>query len=317
MKLDLKYHKLLYELDQNSRQPIQQIAKKIGLSKDTVNYRINKLKEAGIIKSFNAVINSGKLGMMGARILLKFYNISPKKEKEIISYMLDNPHLKWMVSVEGRWDLNTYLVYENLLELNQYYDKFLNRFRNFIEERNLSFYIKIDYFSRDYLTNNTKKTKITGFALGDKEKIDAKDELILKELTYNSRVSILELSHITKLTPKTTIKKIKNLEKKQIITGYKTEFDLEKLGYQYYKIHLTLFNSIPEEVKKLQNYLRQHKNVVYEDQMLGGYDLEFELQFKNNRELREFIDKLRQKFSSLLKDYEILHYYKEYKLKFF
>ena len=97
----------------------------------------------------------------------------------------------------------------------------------------------------------------------------------------------------------------------------KKEFDLEKLWYQYYKLHLTLFNSIPEEVKRLQNYLRQHKNVVYEDQMLGGYDLEFELQFKNNRELREFIDKLRQKFSSLLKDYEILHYYKEYKLKFF
>ena len=78
-KLDLKDCKLLYELDCNSRQTIQQLAKKIGLSKDAVKYRINRLYNSKIIKSFNAVIDTGKLGFTSYRLFLKFYQLSPEK----------------------------------------------------------------------------------------------------------------------------------------------------------------------------------------------------------------------------------------------
>ncbi len=80
-KLDLKDRKLLYELDCNSRQTIQQLAKKIGLSKDAVNYRINKLIRNGIIKSFNAVIDTGKLGFISFRLFLNsiIYPLLKKK----------------------------------------------------------------------------------------------------------------------------------------------------------------------------------------------------------------------------------------------
>ncbi len=315
LKLDKKDYLLLSELDSNSRQPLQRIAKKIGLSKDAVNYRINKLQEAGIIKSFNAVINSGKLGYYGARLLLKFYHLSPQKEKEIIDYLLSNPHLKWMVSVEGTWNLNTWFLYNSIIELNSFYQEFLNLYRDYLEERNFSLYSGIDYFTRGYLSNSQRE-KIVAYALGQEEMIDSTDNLILKELTHNSRVTILDLSKKAKVTPKTIIKKIRSLEERKIITGYRTEFDLEKLGYQYYKMHLTLANSNPAQIKQLQGFLHQHRNFVYEDFVLGGYDLEFEVQFKDSPELRTFVDLLREKFSSIIRDYEILHYYKEYKLKF-
>ena len=92
-KLDLKNRKLLYELDCNSRQTVQQLAKRIGLSKDTVKYRINKLVKEGIIKSFNAIIDTGKLGFYSFRIFMKFYQLSPNKEKEILDFLLKNKNL--------------------------------------------------------------------------------------------------------------------------------------------------------------------------------------------------------------------------------
>ncbi|MFH0700843.1 MAG: Lrp/AsnC family transcriptional regulator [Candidatus Woesearchaeota archaeon] len=316
MKLDLKDYKLLSELDSNSRQPIQQIAKKIGLSKDAINYRINKLMESGIIKSFNAVVNSGKLGYYGARLLIKFYHLSPQKEKEIIDYLLSNHHLKWMVSVEGKWDLNIWFLYKFIQELNQFYNDFLSLYRDFIEEKNFSLYSQIDYYSRDYLHHTQKRDKIIAYSLDKEEVVDSSDQLILGELTKNSRTTILELSRKAQVTPKTIIKKIRALENRKIITGYKTEFDLEKLGFQYYKVHLTLANSTSPQIKQLQGFLHQHPNFIYEDFVLGGYDLEFEMQFKDSKELRAFIDQIREKFFSIIRDYEILHYYKEYKLKF-
>ena len=39
-KLDLKDKKILYELDLNARQTDNQIAKKVGMSRDSVRYRI-------------------------------------------------------------------------------------------------------------------------------------------------------------------------------------------------------------------------------------------------------------------------------------
>ena len=44
IKLDLKDRKILYELDINSRQPFAAIAKKVGLSKQTVINRVKKLR---------------------------------------------------------------------------------------------------------------------------------------------------------------------------------------------------------------------------------------------------------------------------------
>ena len=84
--MDARDVTILKELDKNSRIPYQQIAKKINLSKDTVNYRIENMKKIGIIKGFHASINVGKLGYIGMRLLLKLYQVSPEKEQEIIQY---------------------------------------------------------------------------------------------------------------------------------------------------------------------------------------------------------------------------------------
>ena len=45
IKLDLKDRKILYNLDINSRQTFKELARKVGLSKDSVKYRIDKLVE--------------------------------------------------------------------------------------------------------------------------------------------------------------------------------------------------------------------------------------------------------------------------------
>ena len=71
VKLDLKDYKLLYELDTNSRQSYKQIGKKIGLSKDSVIYRIKQLENEEIIQQFHTVINVGKLGYLSFRLYLK------------------------------------------------------------------------------------------------------------------------------------------------------------------------------------------------------------------------------------------------------
>ncbi len=53
-ELDSKDHKILYHLFLNSRQSLSSVAKKVGLQKSVVEYRIKRLQTKGIIKNFYA-----------------------------------------------------------------------------------------------------------------------------------------------------------------------------------------------------------------------------------------------------------------------
>ena len=57
-KLDLLDRKILYELDRNSRRSASEIAKKVRVHRNVVNFRINRLIEKGIIREFVTIINN-------------------------------------------------------------------------------------------------------------------------------------------------------------------------------------------------------------------------------------------------------------------
>lgn len=317
-KLDLKDRKLLYELDCNSRQTIQQLAKKIGLSKDAVKYRINKLTKEGIIKSFNAVIDTGKLGFISFRLFLTFYNLSPAKEEEILNFLLKNKNLVWLVQVQGNWDVNTWFLYKNIEEMKEFWELLLKKYNNYIEKKEFGIYSNVVYFSRAYLLEKRE----TSFAMPiisfpEENNLDKTEIKIIELLSKNARIPIVDLARETKLTPKTVINKIKKLEREKIILGYRTEFDLEKLGYRYYKVHLNLFNTSVEKLKELNQYIQQNKNIIYKDEVLGGYDIEIEVQVESEEKLRNLIEDIRTRFFNIIKSYDILNYYKEHRLRFF
>jgi len=71
-KLTLKDKKLLFYLSRNARESGTKIAKSVGLSKNAVGYKIERLTRLGIIKNFSAAINIGALNYDTFTLLLKF-----------------------------------------------------------------------------------------------------------------------------------------------------------------------------------------------------------------------------------------------------
>ena len=154
--LDLKNRKIMYELDVNSRQSFHEIAKKAGLSKDSVIYRIEKLREEGIIKRFHTVIDVGKLGFISFRLYLKLRNVNPKKEKEIIDYLKKQEEITWLVSIDGDYDIGCWILTKNIKGANIVWKSFLKKYGNFIEKRNLTIFTKVSYFPRVYILDRKK-----------------------------------------------------------------------------------------------------------------------------------------------------------------
>ncbi|MCX6803397.1 MAG: Lrp/AsnC family transcriptional regulator [Candidatus Diapherotrites archaeon] len=277
--LDLK---LLWELDTNSRQSFNGLAKKLKVNKGTVKYRVQSFLNSGIIKSFNAILDSGKLGYMSIRLGVKLYQATPEKENEIIDFLLAHKQLTWLVRVTGDWDFNTCFVFKDLQGMNAFLNVLNIKYGTFILTKQIAIFTNISYFGRAFLAGKKSNDFVfNAYSLPSPVKTDQVDQKILYLLSENARTPVVELAQKCKVTPKTIISKIKRLENEKVILGYRSEFDLAKLGYNYYKIHMNTMNMTPQKYERIKQFLFEHPSVVYHDEGIGCFDLEFEVQVRN------------------------------------
>jgi len=84
--------KILRILQENSRTPLREISKEVGLAESTVYERIKKLKEKGVIKKFTVILDAEALGFNILAIVLikaragKYTHVAEelKKHSEIV-----------------------------------------------------------------------------------------------------------------------------------------------------------------------------------------------------------------------------------------
>jgi len=92
---------------------------------------------------------------------------------------------------------------------------------------------------------------------------------------------------------------------------------LEKLGYQYFKVHFNLHNLTLSKEKQFRQYIKQHPNVVYDNEVLGGDDVEIEVQVKTLPEFRSIIADIKKNFAEIIRDEHYFLFYLEHKFVFF
>ncbi|MBI2499248.1 winged helix-turn-helix transcriptional regulator [Candidatus Woesearchaeota archaeon] len=69
------------------------MAKKVGISKQVVKYRIKWLEREGIIKCYLTKLNLSKLGLLSYKVMIQLQNVSLQKEKEIIKRIKSTKNL--------------------------------------------------------------------------------------------------------------------------------------------------------------------------------------------------------------------------------
>jgi DNA-binding Lrp family transcriptional regulator len=88
-----------------SPERINAIGKQARLSRENVHYRIEKLKEKGIIKSFVTIIDHRRLGMRLFTLAFALHRASEKQEQEIIDTLAKHPNCSWLGPAAGSWNI--------------------------------------------------------------------------------------------------------------------------------------------------------------------------------------------------------------------
>ena len=279
--------KILLELLKNSRISISLLSKKLKISRDVANYRINKMIENQIIRNFITEIDLEKLGFCSAFFCL---NIKPEIEKEFIEYIESLNFTSWSGTLSGFWSIGMAIYGKNLNEVEKNFQTIFEKYHKYIINHRFEFYKSNHFFYEKYFGSNTEiiKTKETKYIL------DNYDKIILNLLAKNSKISSVEISKKVPITAVAIANRIKNLEKNNYILKYSIYINVFKLElFQYY---FFIKNNNLSDRKKIYQFLTAHKKVCSYLDYIGDPFIEFGIFVKNPYEIRDIIKELRQNF---------------------
>ncbi len=118
--LDEKDRKILEILQENGREKLTIVARKVGLSIDSVNKRIKKLVKKGIIARFGIFIDPKAAGFpIVADNKIKLQNITEENYQKFISYLKAHQRVIELISVSGDFDITCVIIAKDTQELDR------------------------------------------------------------------------------------------------------------------------------------------------------------------------------------------------------
>jgi Lrp/AsnC family transcriptional regulator for asnA, asnC and gidA len=307
VNIDLKDRKILYHLDLNCRQSNAQIGKKVGLSKQVVDYRIKRMEEEKIISCYWTAINTYKLGYYVFRIYINLIDISKDIKTDLIQYFVDNKNTWAVITSKGPVDLDVILWVNDVYEFNQYWINTLQRYGNYFSKATISILTAVISCKKSYLLEDKYdepdrlfyKTNCSGKPL----KIDNIDYKILDIIALNARIPLLELAKRINCSSQTIGYRLKNLMKKDIIQAFRLNINPSALGLQGCAVDLYLKDQNLR--KQILEFLIKTPN-IYDimDKNIGWSDLTFQILIKDMNELTQITEKIESIYPDSIRRYD-------------
>lgn len=259
----------------DGRQTDNEIAKKIGATKDCVKKNFRKMEEMGIIKGATTHINYKSFGYMAvAHILI---NVESRQEDQFVSYLLKKPEVYSFYSrgVKGNWDI--VITLKTLEQLNIIKDEFKRCFSILemrtaiwtdVKEMNYNLAIIDNAGNDEGPVNYQVKVEKTGC---QSMILDSIDQKIADKLSENGRISMETLGKEIGISTDTAKRRYEKLKKNGVLK-VTIQISLNRIGYQAICVFFTVISNensfvIIEKISRIPDVISIMKTT-------GDYDLQ-------------------------------------------
>ncbi len=145
--LDNKDYDIIRLVQSNARMPFKEIAKKLKVSEGTVFNRLEKLKKAGVIKGFKAMVDYERLGYDITSIIC--LRISNGKIQEVEAEISKMPEVLAVYDITGEYDAIIICKFRSRGKMNEFIKDLLTI--KYMERTNT--YLVLNTVKEDFTVN--------------------------------------------------------------------------------------------------------------------------------------------------------------------
>lgn len=311
MGLDRLDKRLIYELEKDSSQAISELAKRVKRSKEVVGFRIRRLQRDGILLGCSAIVDMARLGYFTFRIYFRWQNMTHEEKRRAYDEIKVKKNVWTTTVLHGKWDFAFFVGVktESYIEsFHKVWNELLLKYKEKIAESKIAIYAPVHNFNKRFFIDFDMATETIERVYGGGPPIefDELDERIIQAYASDVRVPFTKLAETLGVTAETVRQRIRKLEQKKVIVGYKINLDLPKLGYQGYRVDF-LLNSVARNAE-LFEYLKRHKYFYQINRSIGGADFETEIVVESLAHLLDILEEVVKRFSDVIRGYEYFGY---------
>ena len=314
MKLHETDKRLLSYLYHHYREPLTKIAKACKLSREQVEYRLKKYETQGLIKKYLTIFNYYLLGYKEF-IVVWLKLDTTKKNKDLIRRELEN--MKNVVStgdVLGTYDLFVDFVFKTKQEFEEVFYSFLKK-HDEIKEESIFMTTFAEFFPMKQFGKIYDEKTYTLLNESKPIKISEKDLKVLKILEENGRARVIDIASKTGLSSELVVYKLKQFYKNKLILGTRIQFDMEKLGFYFGTLIIKLRDKTEKTKNKIKSFCKYHKYINALSLGVAEYDCIIQIFYKKEKEFRQTIKEINEKFRNEIEKSFILLIENEGKVK--
>jgi DNA-binding Lrp family transcriptional regulator len=239
------------------------------------------------------------------KVYLQLENI-PKERERFYEFLKNQKTVYWMGISDGAFDCVFAILSRNITEFYDEINNMLSQFKGLIVKKVLGTMVDTRQYNKKFFTNDKNgKYVIFGGDVID-NKIDELDYKILEILANDARIPIAELTRKVNSTIEIVRTRIKKMEEKGIILGYRIAVDFNKLGLEFFKAIIYFKSLSKEDERSLFEWMKQHPSSLYYIRSLAPWEVEFEFAVENYQQFNQIINDLRKRFPHVISHYEHL-----------
>jgi DNA-binding Lrp family transcriptional regulator len=257
ISMDKKDKEILSVLCKNARLPLAKIGQIVGLSRESVEYRINKLNDEHILAGSIAVINVRKLKNFSFHVFMSLHN--PAQEEIFIKRAMEDKDVNSLIKYSGKLDFELSIMTSSHEKFQEIYSR-VTQGLTMQEENTLVLLnmIKGVVLPKKFLSAigdfEIKKNDLSFFkdfnkAKKNNYKIDDIDLLLLKILSKDAQIKIKELAEKVKLSADAVTYRIRKLIENSYITEFRPVIDFSKLNLSIQAMLIKTNNITKEDLR--------------------------------------------------------------------
>lgn len=297
--LDRIDRRIARELDGNSRRPISELARRLKLGRDIVEYRIDRLKSEGVIRRFVAAINPYSLGLTIYKTYFRL-EVRPDSSQSLFAKLKKYPNIIWLAESDGAWDFMVGVIARSPSDYYSIQARLFAQLGSSVMASETSTVVETSIYQRMFGLEKLETGKMSLATTASEYALESFENRLLSALADDARLPVSTLAERLNSTPDIVRHRLQRLETAGVISGYRLDIGLQELGLVFVKAMIQLREWSLAELLRLESFCAQSHKVIYFIRQVGSFAVELELEVESYVTYYRFLDEMKRKFPRMV-----------------